>query len=100
MFLRCSSCLVALACLLQLTASAQKAAEKVEPAITFHFSDITSSSGIHFQHAISPEKKYIMEAMSGGVLLLDCDKDGWLDISFPNAPTWPCAPHGAAANTP
>src|SRR2546430_13625226 len=99
MFLRCSSCLVALACLLQLTASAQKAAEKVEPAITFHFSDITSSSGIHFQHAISPEKKYIMEAMSGGVLLLDYDQDGWLDIYFTNAPSVAMALHGEKAKS-
>ena len=99
MFLRCSSCLVALACLLQLTASAQKAAEKVEPAITFHFSDITSSSGIHFQHAISAEKKYIVEAMSGGVLLLDYDRDGWLDIYFTNAPSVAMALHGERAKS-
>jgi len=25
--------------------------------------------------------------MSGGVLLLDYDRDGWLDIYFTNAPT-------------
>jgi hypothetical protein len=87
MFLRRSGCLIALASLLQLTASAQKAAEKVEPALNFHFSNVTSSSGIHFQHAISPEKKYIVEAMSGGVLLLDYDQDGWLDIYFTNAPS-------------
>jgi hypothetical protein len=35
----------------------------------------------------SPEKKYIVESMSGGVLLFDYDRDGWPDIYFTNAPT-------------
>jgi hypothetical protein len=51
------------------------------------FTDITASSHIHFEHAVSPEKKYLIESMSGGVLLLDYDGDGWLDIYFTNAPT-------------
>jgi enediyne biosynthesis protein E4 len=49
--------------------------------------DVTEKAGIHFKHAYSPEKKYIPESMSGGVLLLDYDRDGWLDIYFTNAPT-------------
>jgi enediyne biosynthesis protein E4 len=49
------------------------------------FTDITSASGITFEHAVSPEKKYLAESMSGGVLLLDYDQDGWLDIFFTNA---------------
>ena len=52
-----------------------------------HFTDITASSNIHFEHAVSPEKRYLIESMSGGVLLLDYDGDGWLDIYFTNAPT-------------
>src|SRR5436190_23089729 len=98
MFLRRFCCLVALAWLLQLPAWPQKAPEKEEPA-TFHFSDMTASSGIHFQHAISPEKKYIVEAMSGGVLLLDYDQDGWLDIYFTNAPSVAMALHGERAKS-
>jgi enediyne biosynthesis protein E4 len=47
--------------------------------------DITSSTGIHFQHLSSPEQKYIMESMSGGVALIDFDRDGWPDIYFTNA---------------
>jgi hypothetical protein len=49
--------------------------------------DITAKAGIRFRHTASPEKKYILESMSGGVLLLDYDRDGWLDIYFPNSPS-------------
>jgi hypothetical protein len=49
--------------------------------------DITSKTGITFSHTSDPSKKYIVESMSGGVLLLDYDRDGWLDIYFTNAPT-------------
>src|ERR1700747_3220413 len=49
------------------------------------FADVTVASGITFEHAVSPEKKYLYESMSGGVLLLDYDEDGWLDIYFTNA---------------
>lgn len=48
--------------------------------------DITASTGIHFKHLASPDKKYIVESMSGGVALLDYDRDGWPDIYFTNAP--------------
>ncbi len=51
------------------------------------FTDITEPAGIRFQHASDPVKPYIPESMSGGVLLLDFDGDGWLDIYFTNAPT-------------
>ena len=49
--------------------------------------DVTQKAGIRFQHFYDPEKKYIVESMSGGVLLLDYDRDGWLDIYFTNAPS-------------
>jgi hypothetical protein len=99
MFLRRFCCSVALGWLLQLPAWPQKAPEKEEPAATFHFSDMTASSGVHFQHAISSEKKYIVEAMSGGVLLLDYDQDGWLDIYFTNAPSVAMALRGEKAKS-
>src|SRR5437879_12443052 len=51
------------------------------------FEDITAQTGIKFQHQSDPQKKYIVESMSGGVLLADYDRDGWLDIYFTNAPT-------------
>lgn len=49
--------------------------------------DITSTTGITFKHTSDPAKKYIVESMSGGVVLLDYDRDGWPDIYFTNAPT-------------
>jgi len=49
------------------------------------FADVTAASGITFEHAVSSEKKYLYESMSGGVLLFDYDQDGWLDIYFTNA---------------
>jgi enediyne biosynthesis protein E4 len=49
--------------------------------------DITAKAGITFQHNSDPDKKYILESMSGGVILFDYDRDGWLDIYFTNAPT-------------
>lgn len=51
------------------------------------FADITRSAGIHFEHTSDAEKNYIPESMGGGVLLIDYDGDGWLDIYFTNSPT-------------
>ena len=53
----------------------------------FQLVDVTSAAKIQFEHVVSPEKKYLIESMSGGVLLLDYDQDGWLDIYFTNSPT-------------
>jgi hypothetical protein len=51
------------------------------------FTDVTRASGITFKHAFAPEKKYILESMSGGVAIFDFDRDGWPDIYFVNSPT-------------
>ena len=56
-------------------------------AASVQFNDVTSSSGITFKHALSAEKKYISESMSGGVALFDYDNDGYLDIFFVNSLT-------------
>src|SRR6202050_2995598 len=47
--------------------------------------DIIGTTGIKFDHLSSPEHKYIVESMSGGVALIDYDRDGWPDICFTNA---------------
>ena len=39
------------------------------------FEDITASTGIHYVHDSSPDAKYIMESMSGGLALIDYDRD-------------------------
>ena len=68
-------------------ATAKTAAEHAEaPAGIPRLIDITASTQIHFNHLSAPEKKYIVESMSGGVALIDFDRDGWPDIYFTNAP--------------
>jgi len=59
--------------------------------------DVTEKAGIRFRHIASAEQRYILESMSGGVLLLDYDRDGWLDIYFTNAPTVEMALKGEKA---
>ena len=51
------------------------------------FTDITQKAGITFKHISSPEKKYIVESMSGGLALIDYDNDGYQDIYFVNSLT-------------
>jgi enediyne biosynthesis protein E4 len=58
------------------------------PATNFpRLVDINASTGIHFDHLSSPEQRYIVESMSGGVALIDYDLDGYPDIYFTNAPS-------------
>jgi len=58
------------------------------------FEDVTAKAGITFKHTSDPAKKYIVESMSGGVILFDYDRDGWLDIYFTNAPSVEMAVNG------
>jgi enediyne biosynthesis protein E4 len=59
--------------------------------------DITASTGIHFEHLSSPEQRFIVESMSGGVALIDYDRDGWPDIYFTGAQTVEMAKRGEKA---
>jgi hypothetical protein len=61
--------------------------------------DITASTGIQFEHLSSPEQKFIVESMSGGVALIDYDRDGWPDIYFTNAQSVDMALHGRKARS-
>ena len=61
--------------------------------------DITASTGIQFEHLSSPEQKFIVESMSGGVALIDYDRDGWPDIYFTNAQNVDMALHGKKARS-
>ncbi len=61
--------------------------------------DTTAKTGIHFNHLSSPDQKFIVESMSGGVALIDFDGDGWLDIYFTNAPSVSMALAGKAAHS-
>jgi hypothetical protein len=57
----------------------------VTQPLNIKFTDITVPAGITFKHVASPEKRYIVESMSGGVALFDYDNDGDLDIYFVNS---------------
>jgi enediyne biosynthesis protein E4 len=52
-----------------------------------HFQDVAAQAGLTVSHISSPDKKYIVESMSGGVGLIDCDNDGKLDIITVNGST-------------
>jgi len=45
-----------------------------------HFEDIGQQAGLTVSHISSPDKRYIIESVSGGIGLIDCDNDGKLDI--------------------
>lgn len=61
--------------------------------------DVTERVGVRFRHLSAPEKKYIVESMSGGVLVVDYDRDGWPDLYFTNAPTVEMALKGEKARS-
>ena len=51
------------------------------------FEDVAKQAGLTVSHISSPDKRYIVESMSGGVGLIDCDNDGRLDIITVNGST-------------
>ncbi|MGB8473121.1 MAG: CRTAC1 family protein [Candidatus Acidiferrum sp.] len=51
------------------------------------FRDIAQARGLTVSHISTGEKRYIVESMSGGVGLFDCDDDGRLDIVIVNGST-------------
>jgi len=57
------------------------------PASVPQFEDVAAKAGLTVAHISSPDKKYIVESMSGGVGLIDCDNDGKLDIITVNGST-------------
>jgi enediyne biosynthesis protein E4 len=76
-------CLVSSQCLIAQT-NPPTIAQSV-PAITFE--DVTSHVGLTASHISTPEQHYIIESMSGGIALFDCDDDGKLDIAMVNGST-------------
>jgi hypothetical protein len=68
-----------------LAGAATLGAQTNRPAALYR--DITREAGITFVHQAAPEKKYIVESMSGGVALFDYDNDGRVDIYFVNSLT-------------
>src|SRR5437588_772115 len=65
-------------------ASAQKTPAKTPLP---KFEDVAQQVGLTVSHISSPDKRYIVESMSGGAGLIDCDNDGRLDIITANGST-------------
>jgi enediyne biosynthesis protein E4 len=56
----------------------------------FHFTDVTSSAGIHFRHNNGAYGgKLLPETLGSGCAFLDYDGDGWQDILLVNSMDWP-----------
>src|SRR5437899_3544402 len=58
------------------------------------FEDVSQKAGLTVPHISSPDKRYIVESMSGGIGLMDCDNDGKLDIVTVNGSTVDRYRHG------
>ena len=48
------------------------------------FKDISATAGLNVSHVSAAENRYIIESMSGGAAVFDCDEDGFLDIATVN----------------
>jgi len=56
-------------------------------SLTPRFEDVAARAGLTVSHIAAPEKRYIVESVSGGIGLIDCDNDGKLDIVAVNGST-------------
>ncbi len=68
----------------QVQAEQEPAATKLSVPI---FRDIAAQAGLTASHISSADKHYVVESMSGGIGLFDCDNDGKLDIVTVNGST-------------
>jgi hypothetical protein len=57
------------------------------PSEVPQFEDISRLAGLAAAHISTSEQHYIIESMSGGIALFDCDDDGKLDIAMVNGST-------------
>jgi hypothetical protein len=62
-----------------------------------HFTDITTSAGIHFVHDNGAfGGKYLPESLGPGCAFIDYDNDGYPDILLVNGENWPGHPRTAS----
>ena len=85
--------------LLVITCAAGSGAMQSAPPAAILFRDITKDTGITFVHHAAPEKKFIVESMSGGVALFDYDNDGLPDLYFVDSLTVETAGNPNAARS-
>src|SRR2546429_4608471 len=73
---------------LGLSLSLLASAQTPDPKLPLpQFKNVAKEAGLTVSHISTPEKKYIVESMSGGAGLIDCDNDGKLDIITVNGST-------------
>jgi enediyne biosynthesis protein E4 len=59
------------------------------PKPSFRFTDVTRSSGLHFEHhSGSFGQKYLPETLGPGCAFIDYDNDGWQDILLVDGMDW------------
>ncbi len=75
------ACIRGLLILCALPLSAQN---NSSPSPVPQFVDVAPQVGLTLSHLASKEQHYIVESMSGGVGLFDCDNDGRLDVVVTN----------------
>ena len=79
---------LALSVLVPVLALAQTSAPKAPAKLSLPtFQDIAPQAGLTVSHISTPDKKFIVESMSGGAGLIDCDNDGKLDVITVNGST-------------
>jgi hypothetical protein len=74
------------ACILLVGMTPFATAQTPHPA-PIQFRDIANQAGLTTVPHSSPEKRYLVEMMGGGIALFDCDNDGKLDILVVNDST-------------
>jgi hypothetical protein len=72
-------CRAVLFVMLPMACLAQAASLPPSPPVP-KFEDVSKAAGLTVPHNSTPEKRYVIESMSGGVGFIDCDNDGKLDI--------------------
>ena len=95
--LRLRVLLIAVAALVPCALWAQPQPGAARPTAFPSLVDITAATGVQFNHLSTPEQRYIVESMSGGVALIDYDRDGYPDIYFTNAQSVAMAMNGKKA---
>lgn len=60
-----------------------------QSSLGFHFTDVTTSAGLHFKHNNGAYGgKFLPETLGSGCAFLDYDADGWQDILLVNSVDW------------
>ena len=69
--------------------AADKSQTRPSGIVNIRFVDVAKTAGLNFLHVSGrPEKKTLLESVSGGVAWIDYNLDGWPDLYLVNAGRW------------